>query len=52
MYSQEREFRHFNEWLGTLPHPRKVVIAGNHERLLEGSKIVSLLGLVSVKLVQ
>jgi 3',5'-cyclic AMP phosphodiesterase CpdA len=21
----------FNEWLGTLPHPTKIVIAGNHD---------------------
>ncbi len=21
----------FNEWLGTLPHPHKLVIAGNHD---------------------
>ena len=47
MYSQEKEFRRFNEWVGTLPHPKKIVIAGNHERLLEESRIVSLLGLVS-----
>lgn len=25
------EVREFNHWLGTLPHPHKVVIAGNHE---------------------
>lgn len=29
----------FNEWLGTLPHPHKVIIAGNHELLLD--KVVS-----------
>ena len=21
----------FNDWLGTLPHPHKIVVAGNHE---------------------
>jgi len=25
----------FNEWLGTLPHPAKIVIAGNHDRPFE-----------------
>jgi len=25
------EVEHFNEWLGTLPHKHKVVIAGNHD---------------------
>ena len=29
------EIRAFNEWLGTLPHRRKIVIAGNHEFLFE-----------------
>lgn len=29
------EIREFNEWLGTLPHPHKVVIAGNHDFLFE-----------------
>lgn len=25
----------FNEWMGTLPHPYKIVIAGNHDFLFE-----------------
>ncbi len=25
------EIADFNEWLGTLPHPHKVIIAGNHD---------------------
>lgn len=25
------EIRDFNEWLGTLPHPHKVIISGNHD---------------------
>ncbi|XP_045585223.1 metallophosphoesterase MPPED2 [Procambarus clarkii] len=29
------EARQFNDWLGTLPHPHKVVISGNHEVLLD-----------------
>ncbi len=27
----ERELRAFNDWLGTLPHRHKIVIAGNHD---------------------
>lgn len=30
-------FVDFNNWLGDLPHEYKVVIAGNHDRLLEGN---------------
>lgn len=29
------EIRQFNEWIGTLPHPHKVIIAGNHDFLFE-----------------
>ena len=29
------ELRDFNDWLGTLPHPNKIVIAGNHDRICE-----------------
>ena len=25
------QVREFNTWLGTLPHPHKIVVAGNHE---------------------
>lgn len=28
---REQEIIAFNDWLGTLPHPHKVVIAGNHD---------------------
>lgn len=28
----------FNEWIGTLPHPIKIVIAGNHDTYLETHK--------------
>ena len=31
------EVRDFNEWLGDQPQTRKVVIAGNHDRLFESS---------------
>lgn len=31
----ERSIRDFNEWLGELPHPHKVVVPGNHEFFLE-----------------
>ncbi|XP_070541800.1 metallophosphoesterase domain-containing protein 1-like [Ptychodera flava] len=30
-HSKDEEFEKFNKWLGTLPHPHKLVIAGNHE---------------------
>jgi Icc-related predicted phosphoesterase len=29
------EIKEFNEWLGTLPHRHKIVIAGNHDLYLE-----------------
>jgi len=29
------QIREFNEWLGRLPHPGKVVIAGNHDEAFE-----------------
>lgn len=28
---RSEEVKQFNEWLGRLPHPHKIVIAGNHE---------------------
>lgn len=32
------EIADFNNWLGTLPHRHKIVIAGNHELSLQSSK--------------
>lgn len=32
---KEHEIIEFNEWLGELPHPHKIVIAGNHDFLFE-----------------
>jgi predicted phosphohydrolase len=32
---QAREIDEWMAWLASLPHPRKVVIAGNHDRLFE-----------------
>lgn len=29
------EIRDFNDWLGTLPHKHKIVIAGNHDLMFE-----------------
>lgn len=29
------EVVHFNDWLGTLPHKHKIVVAGNHELVFE-----------------
>jgi Icc-related predicted phosphoesterase len=34
--SREKEITAFNEWLGTLPHKHKLVIAGNHELTFDG----------------
>lgn len=31
IYADECEIVDFNEWLGTLPHKHKIVIAGNHD---------------------
>lgn len=31
------DYANFNQWLGTLPHPHKIVISGNHERTLESN---------------
>jgi predicted phosphohydrolase len=36
------ELHDFNEWLGTLPHPHKVVIAGNHDWCWERDKAAAL----------
>ena len=36
--SQEGNLDHvfkFNDWLGTLPHQYKIVIAGNHDKMLD-----------------
>ena len=32
---QKEHVFEFNEWLGTLPHRHKIVIAGNHEKILD-----------------
>src|SRR5690606_28434943 len=34
-HGKEREARAFAAWFRELPHPEKVVIAGNHDRCLE-----------------
>ena len=34
-YGLKSEVEEFNTWLGDLPHPHKVVIAGNHELCLD-----------------
>lgn len=34
-YGDFIELSKFNEWLGTLPHQHKIVIAGNHDRCFE-----------------
>ena len=32
---QANEVEAFNQWLGKLPHPHKIVIAGNHDHVFE-----------------
>ncbi len=32
---KEHEISAFNSWLGTLPHPYKVIVAGNHDFMFE-----------------
>ncbi|MCP5174614.1 MAG: metallophosphatase domain-containing protein [Moraxellaceae bacterium] len=34
-YGELDEIKAFDDWLGTLPHKHKIVIAGNHEHCLE-----------------
>jgi Icc-related predicted phosphoesterase len=35
------EIVEFNDWLGTLPHPHKIIIAGNHDFLFEQEPLVA-----------
>ena len=35
MAGKPEEIERFDAWLGRLPHPAKIVIAGNHDRLFE-----------------
>jgi predicted phosphodiesterase len=35
MSGRESEIRAFDAWLGRLPHPRKIVVAGNHDWLFQ-----------------
>lgn len=35
------EIKEFNEWLGTLPHHHKIVIAGNHDLLFESDSLLA-----------
>ena len=35
MWPHIQEIKSFNEWLGTLPHKHKVVVAGNHDLLFD-----------------
>src|SRR6185503_8511517 len=35
MHGARGQIADFDAWLGTLPHPHKVVIAGNHDFLFE-----------------
>lgn len=35
IWGYANEIEVFNDWLGTLPHKHKIVIAGNHDKLLQ-----------------
>lgn len=35
IWGYENELVAFNEWLGALPHKHKIIIAGNHDKLLQ-----------------
>lgn len=35
MMGREHEIRDFDAWLGTLPHRRKIVVAGNHDWMFQ-----------------
>lgn len=37
MSGDEQDIMRFNHWLGSLPHPHKIVIAGNHDLLFESN---------------
>lgn len=39
-FGERRDLDEFNTWLGTLPHPHKIVIGGNHDAFLERSRAV------------
>ncbi|MDX2303842.1 MAG: metallophosphatase domain-containing protein [Microscillaceae bacterium] len=36
-WGKSSEIKEFNDWLGTLPHPHKIVICGNHDWFFEQS---------------
>lgn len=35
------ELAYFNDWLGSLPHPQKIVIAGNHDWCLQRTPVAA-----------
>jgi Icc-related predicted phosphoesterase len=37
LYGTAEELVDFNHWLGTLPHPHKVMVAGNHDELFQSN---------------
>lgn len=37
----EADVADFNAWLGTLPHPHKLVVAGNHDFLFEQNNVLA-----------
>lgn len=38
-YGYLEELTDFNDWLGELPHPQKIIIAGNHDLCFEKSPV-------------
>jgi len=38
LWGHESHMRDFNDWIGTLPYPHKIVISGNHDLYLQGGK--------------
>jgi hypothetical protein len=41
------DLRRFDEWLGRQPHAHRIVVAGNHDKLLPGRSTKEIQGLLS-----
>lgn len=46
-FGTKRELSDFNDWLGELPRRHKIVIAGNHDSLLQESPELSVSALIN-----
>lgn len=40
LFGDMKEVIDFNAWLGTLPHPSKIIIAGNHDLFMEKFRVL------------